>query len=64
MPTLALGSMTWTKGHHNAQTGGGLGWVRPDEQSIAVHYLKTDAAAPWQAPHPNTLTLALTLTWL
>ena len=43
--------MTWTKGHHNAQTGGGLGWVRPDDQSIAVHYLKTDAAVPWQAAH-------------
>jgi len=51
VPTLSLGSMTWTKGHHNAQTGGGLGWVRPDDQSIAVHYLKTDAAVPWQAAH-------------
>ena len=51
VPEVALGSMTWTKGHHNAQTGGGLGWVRPDDQSIAVHYLKSDAEAPWQAAH-------------
>ena len=30
VPSLSLGSMTWTKGHHNAQTGGGLGWVHPN----------------------------------
>lgn len=38
--TVWIGSMTWTKNHHNAKTAGGMGWVKPGPESIVVHYLK------------------------
>lgn len=49
-----LASMTWSKGHHNAQTGGGMGWVRPDNHSVAVHWLKSPAEGPWETARNAT----------
>ena len=55
-----LASMTWSKGHHNAQTGGGMGWVRPDNHSVAVHYLKSPAEGPWETARNATADVAAT----
>ena len=48
---VTLASMTWTRGHHFAHHAGGMGYVAADAQSVAVHHLKTGAAAPWHETH-------------
>lgn len=48
---VTLASMTWTRGHHWAHGAGGMGYVRADAQSVAVHHLKTSAVAPWHQTH-------------
>lgn len=35
--SIVVAHMTWTKGHWHAKHSGGMGWVRADAQSVAVH---------------------------
>jgi len=52
---ITVASMTWTKGHHNALTGGGLGWVRPGPESVVVHYLKSLNTAIWKTAQDQSM---------
>ena len=51
---ITIAHMTWTKNHHNAKTGGGLGWIRPGSETVVLHYMKGIDKESWEIAKKET----------